>query len=70
MVRHTDVIYGRVQGSALLADQAGARHGRSARGRQVRHKFVRFKDRGHMGLTDEVLREAQLFIDEVERASK
>jgi dipeptidyl aminopeptidase/acylaminoacyl peptidase len=36
----------------------------------VRHKFVRFKDRGHMGLTDEVLREAELFIGEVESASK
>ena len=36
---------------------------------KVRHKFVRFRDRGHTGLTDEVLREAQLFI-EVERASK
>lgn len=37
---------------------------------KVRHKFVRFKDRGHLGLTDEVLREARLFIDGVERASK
>lgn len=33
----------------------------------VPHKFVRYKDRGHMGLTDEVLREARAFIDEMEK---
>jgi acetyl esterase/lipase len=34
---------------------------------KVRHKFVHYKDRGHMGLTDEVLREARAFIEEVEQ---
>lgn len=36
-------------------------------GAKVRHKFVHYKDRGHMGLTDEVLREARAFIEELER---
>jgi dipeptidyl aminopeptidase/acylaminoacyl peptidase len=30
------------------------------------HRFVHYKDRGHMGLTDEVLKEARAFIAEVE----
>jgi acetyl esterase/lipase len=34
----------------------------------VQHKFVRFTNRGHVGLTDEVLQEAQVFISEVEKA--
>ena len=32
----------------------------------VRHRFVHYADRGHMGITDEVVREARAFIDEVE----
>jgi acetyl esterase/lipase len=34
---------------------------------KVPHRFVHYADRGHMGLTDEVLREARAFIDEVEK---
>jgi len=30
---------------------------------KIPHKFVRYKDRGHVGLTDEVLQEAKAFID-------
>jgi alpha-L-fucosidase 2 len=30
-------------------------------------RFVRYKDRGHMGITDEVIQEARAFIAEVER---
>ena len=33
----------------------------------VRYRFVHYTDRGHMGLTEEVLREARAFIDEVEK---
>jgi acetyl esterase/lipase len=33
----------------------------------VKHRFVHYKDRGHMGLTDEVLQEARAFIAEVEK---
>lgn len=29
---------------------------------KIRHKFVHYNDRGHMGLTDEVLQEARAFI--------
>jgi acetyl esterase/lipase len=29
---------------------------------KVRHKFVHYKDRGHMGLTDEVLQEVRAFV--------
>ena len=36
----------------------------------VRHKFVRYKDRGHMRLTDEVLKEMLAFIAEVEAPGK
>jgi dipeptidyl aminopeptidase/acylaminoacyl peptidase len=32
----------------------------------VRHRFVHYADRGHMGVTDEVVKEARAFIDEVE----
>jgi acetyl esterase/lipase len=32
----------------------------------VQHRFVHYADRGHMGLTEEVLREARRFIEEVE----
>ncbi len=34
---------------------------------KVLHKFVRYANRGHVGLTDEVLHEAQVFIDEIEK---
>ena len=33
----------------------------------VHHRFVHYTDRGHMGITDDVIREARAFIDEVER---
>jgi dipeptidyl aminopeptidase/acylaminoacyl peptidase len=33
----------------------------------VRHRFVRYTDRGHMGITDEVVNEARTFIHEVEQ---
>ena len=36
----------------------------------VPHKFVRYKDRGHMRLTDEVLKETLTFIAEVEAPHK
>ena len=36
-------------------------------GTTVQHRFVHYTDRGHMGLTEEVLREARAFIDEVEK---
>jgi acetyl esterase/lipase len=36
----------------------------------VQHKFVRFTNRGHVGLTDEVLHEAQVFISEVEKGPR
>jgi acetyl esterase/lipase len=32
----------------------------------VTHRFVHYTDRGHMGITDEVIREARAFIAEVE----
>ncbi len=33
----------------------------------VHHRFVHFTDRGHMGITDEVVKEARAFIAEVEQ---
>ena len=33
----------------------------------VHHRFVHFTDRGHMGITDEVIKEARAFIAEVEQ---
>ncbi len=33
----------------------------------VQHRFVHFTDRGHMGITDEVIKEARAFIAEVEQ---
>jgi acetyl esterase/lipase len=38
-------------------------------GAKVPHKFIHYKDRGHMGLTDEVLREARAFIDQLAKGS-
>src|SRR5262249_45971659 len=35
----------------------------------VPHRFVRFKDRGHMRLTDEVVTEMLAFIGEIERSA-
>jgi acetyl esterase/lipase len=35
----------------------------------VQHRFVHFTDRGHMGITDEVIKEARAFIGEVERSA-
>jgi acetyl esterase/lipase len=34
---------------------------------KVQTRFVHYTDRGHMGLTEEVLKEARAFIDEVEK---
>jgi len=36
---------------------------------KVRHKFVHYTDRGHVGLTDEVLQEARTFIAQLTRNS-
>ncbi|MBI3264949.1 MAG: prolyl oligopeptidase family serine peptidase [Acidobacteria bacterium] len=36
---------------------------------KIQHKFVRYKDRGHMGLTDEVLQEARAFIAQLDNGS-
>jgi acetyl esterase/lipase len=33
----------------------------------VRHRFVHYTDRGHMGITDEVIKEARAFIAELEK---
>jgi dipeptidyl aminopeptidase/acylaminoacyl peptidase len=33
----------------------------------VQHRFVHFTDRGHMGITDEVIKEARAFLAEVEQ---
>ena len=33
----------------------------------VPHRFVHFTDRGHMGITDEVVKEARAFIAEIEQ---
>ena len=33
----------------------------------VYHRFVHYTDRGHMGITDEVIKEARAFIAEVEQ---
>jgi acetyl esterase/lipase len=35
----------------------------------VQHRFVHYTDRGHMGITDEVIKEARAFIAEVERSA-
>jgi dipeptidyl aminopeptidase/acylaminoacyl peptidase len=32
----------------------------------VRHRFVHHTDRGHMGITDEVVKETRAFISELE----
>jgi len=37
---------------------------------KVPHKFVRYKDRGHVGLTDEVLQEARAFIAQLAPGTK
>ena len=33
----------------------------------VQHRYVHFTDRGHMGITEEVIKEARAFIAEVEQ---
>ena len=37
---------------------------------KIPHKFVRYKDRGHVGLTDEVLQEARAFIGQLAAGTK
>jgi hypothetical protein len=32
----------------------------------VHHRYVHYTDRGHMGITEEVIKEARAFINEVE----
>jgi hypothetical protein len=34
---------------------------------KVRHTFVHYKDRGHVGLTDEVLQGARKFINQLDK---
>lgn len=36
---------------------------------KIQHKFVHYKDRGHMGLTDEMLQEARAFIAHLDKSS-
>jgi acetyl esterase/lipase len=36
---------------------------------KIRHKFIRYKDRGHMGLTEEVLQEVRAFLAELDKGS-
>jgi acetyl esterase/lipase len=50
-------------------DQA-VRMVRALEGAKVRHRFVHYQDRGHMGLTDEVLKEAAAFIAEVDKRER
>ena len=45
------------------AGATGDRHGGEAEGGGVHHRFVHFTDRGHMGITDEVVKEARAFAD-------
>jgi hypothetical protein len=33
----------------------------------VHHRYVHYTDRGHMGITDDVIKEARAFIAEVEQ---
>ena len=33
----------------------------------VQHRYVHYTDKGHMGITDDVIREARAFIAEVEQ---
>jgi dipeptidyl aminopeptidase/acylaminoacyl peptidase len=32
---------------------------------KARHRFVHYKDKGHISITDDVIREARTFIEEV-----
>lgn len=48
-----------VQQAVAMAEQLKT-HG-------VHHRFVHYTDRGHMGITDEVIKEARAFIAEVEQ---
>ena len=33
----------------------------------VKHRYVHYTDKGHMGITDDVIKEARAFIAEVEQ---
>lgn len=37
---------------------------------KIPHKFVQYKDRGHVGLTDEVLQEARAFIAQLDKGTR
>ena len=37
---------------------------------QVRHRFVHYKDKGHISITEDVMRETRAFIDEISGAAK
>jgi dipeptidyl aminopeptidase/acylaminoacyl peptidase len=32
---------------------------------KVRHRFVHYKDKGHISMTEDVIKEARAFIDEI-----
>jgi hypothetical protein len=49
------------------AGATGDRHGGELKAAGVHHRFVHFTDRGHMGITDEVVKEARAFIAEIEQ---
>ena len=49
------------------ADPAGGRHGGGAEEGGRADRFIHYTDKGHMGITDEVIREARAFIAEVEK---
>ena len=37
---------------------------------KVRHRFVHYKDKGHISITDDVIRETRAFIDEISSGAK
>src|SRR5262249_23358958 len=37
---------------------------------KVRHRFVHYKDKGHIAITDDVIRETRAFIDEISSSAK
>ena len=37
---------------------------------KVRHRFVHYKDKGHVSITDDVIKEARAFIEEISQQKK
>lgn len=37
---------------------------------KVRHRFVHYKDKGHISITDDVIKETRAFIDEISKAAE